>query len=445
MYRRLATASALVPLAFALLGLAAWMTGRLQLASLRAEFIPMAPATTAAFVLVSATLIALAFGQGTTTRNVARVAAVVVFTFASMGVLEFFGVASVSDWEAAIIGQFGTFGAVPLARMSPLTATTFALVGLALGFLTGARWRAVRDLGGVLGSLTLLMGSTVALGYAYGAPLLYGGAVIPMALSTGLAFMGTGVALVALAGPASLPLRPFSRGALRAALAETEGKRAEKALHESEVLARTLVEHLPQRIFVKDRNSHYVFCNPAYARDLGIELGEIAGKDDFAFFPQNLAEAYRADDRTVMADGTIRDLDEQYEQAGKARWIHTTKVPYRDEQGEIIGVLGIFEDISDRKRAEAEHKHFNDEIQLQRLRVFKATMRTVQDIVNNLLNGLQLAHLEGEGQPPGEAQALVDQMIQEAAVKLKMLGDLEVVKEKEMITGLGIDYPSATS
>jgi PAS domain S-box-containing protein len=560
-YRRLATASALIPLAFALLGLAAWITGRLRLASLRTEFIPMAPTTAVVFVLVSAALIAVAFGQGTTMRNAVRAAACLVFIFACVGHLEF---------ETAFIGQFGTFGAVPLARMSPLTATTFALIGLALGCLTNARTQAVRDLGGVLGSLALLMGSTVALGYAYGAPLLYGGTVIPMALTTGLAFMGTGVALVALAGPTSLPLRPFSQGAIKAALAETERKRAEKALAESqgelkaifdaapdgiliaetesgrfqsanasicrmlgyshdemlnlgvsdlhrkedaahgvqeferhakwnsavsadqplkkkdgsiffadinsapvtlggkrflvgiirdvterkraeealrqgEILSSSLVEHLPQRIFVKDRNSHYVFCNSPYALDLGIEQKQIVGKDDFAFFPQKLAEAYRADDRTVMADGTIKDLEERYEGAGETRWIHTTKVPYRDGQGEIIGVLGIFDDITDRKRAEEELKHHNDDIQLHRLRVFRATMRTVQDIVNNLLNGLQLVHLEAEAAPPAEKQTLVGQVIQEAAVKLKSLGDLETIQEREMAIGLGIDYPGAAS
>ena len=123
----------------------------------------------------------------------------------------------------------------------------------------------------------------------------------------------------------------------------------------------------------------------------------------------------------------------------------TERFPYRDEQGEIIGVLGIFEDITDRKRAEEELRHHNDEIQLQRLRVFKATMRTVQDIVNNLLNGLQLVHLEAEAAPPAEMQTLVGQVIQDAAVKLKSLGDLETIKEKEMDIGLGIDYPGATS
>src|SRR5258705_8618847 len=101
--------------------------------------------------------------------------------------------------------------------------------------------------------------------------------------------------------------------------------------------------------------------------------------------------------------------------------------------------LIMAQDITERKRAEAELKRLNDEIHLQRLRVFKATMRTVQDIVNNLLNGLQLVQLEAESQPRAETQALVDQVIQEAAVKLKTLGNLETVKEKEMTIGLGID------
>ena len=109
--------------------------------------------------------------------------------------------------------------------------------------------------------------------------------------------------------------------------------------------------------------------------------------------------------------------------------------------------LGISRDITERMRNEAaaEFKRVNDEIQLQRLRVFKATMRTVQDIVNNLLNGLQLVHLEAAGHVPAEVLAVVDRAIQEAAVKLKTLADLETVTEKEMSLGLGIDYPGSGS
>jgi hypothetical protein len=72
-------------------------------------------------------------------------------------------------------------------------------------------------------------------------------------------------------------------------------------------------------------------------------------------------------------------------------------------------------------------------------------MRTVQDIVNNLLNGLQLVHLEGEGHMPADMVTMVDRMIQEAALKLKTLGDLERINEKETAIGLGIDYPGSVS
>ena len=62
-----------------------------------------------------------------------------------------------------------------------------------------------------------------------------------------------------------------------------------------------------------------------------------------------------------------------------------------------------------------------------------------------MLNSFQFVRLEGEGQLPAELLALVDQMVQEASVKLKTLGDLEMVNEKEMAVGTGIDYPGAGS
>lgn len=113
--------------------------------------------------------------------------------------------------------------------------------------------------------------------------------------------------------------------------------------------------------------------------------------------------------------------------------------------GEPIRGVGISQDITERKRHDAGLQRLSNEIQLQRLRAFKATMRTVQDIVNNLLNGFQLVHLDAEGQQHIEMRMLVDQTIQEAAVKLKALGDLETVTEREVAIGLGIDYPGADS
>jgi len=134
--------------------------------------------------------------------------------------------------------------------------------------------------------------------------------------------------------------------------------------------------------------------------------------------------------RTICADGTVG-------------WLSGAGRVLLGEHGEPVRAVGISQSVTARKSAEAELRRLNDEIQLQRLRVFKATMRTVQDIVNNLLNGFQLVQIAAEGQLPAEMLTLIDQMIQEASVKLKALGDLETVKEKEMAVGPGIEYPGS--
>ncbi|MGO8878958.1 MAG: PAS domain S-box protein [Desulfomonilaceae bacterium] len=144
----------------------------------------------------------------------------------------------------------------------------------------------------------------------------------------------------------------------------TERKQAEEALRESEQRYRGLVEHLPQRIFIKDRNSVYLSCNGNYASDLGITPEEIVGKDDFAFHPPELAQAYRSDDQACMDTGMASVTEKLYQLAGEDRWAHTIKVPYHDRQGLVIGVLGIFEDITERKRVEeqlqrSEEKYLN--------------------------------------------------------------------------------------
>ncbi len=117
--------------------------------------------------------------------------------------------------------------------------------------------------------------------------------------------------------------------------------------------------------------------------------------------------------------------------------------PMTDPGGRVIGVSAIARDITERRAAEAERKRLNDEIQLQRLRVFRATMTTVQDIVNNFLTSLQLVRMEAEGRLTPEILTLFDGMIEDAASKLRTLGDLETVKEKDMEIGSGIEYPSS--
>ncbi len=133
-----------------------------------------------------------------------------------------------------------------------------------------------------------------------------------------------------------------------------ERKRASEALHESESKSRTLLENLPQKIFFKDKNSVYISCNENYARDLKIKSDEIAGRTDHDFYPKELAEKYQADDKRIMKSGNTKDIEEEYAHDGQKAFVHTVKTPVKDEKGNVVGILGIFWDITERKKAEEE-------------------------------------------------------------------------------------------
>ena len=129
-------------------------------------------------------------------------------------------------------------------------------------------------------------------------------------------------------------------------------KRAEQLLRGSRLEYRTLFEHIPQKFLHKDRESTYISCNDLFARDLGIPAADVAGKTDFDFFPRELAEKYRADDRLVIETGREIEVEEDYVEDGNSRTVLTRKVPLLDDNGEVRGVIGVFTDITDRKRAE---------------------------------------------------------------------------------------------
>ncbi len=129
---------------------------------------------------------------------------------------------------------------------------------------------------------------------------------------------------------------------------------AEKALSESELKYKILFENLPQKIFYKDARSVYISCNSNYAADLGISPSAIAGRTDYDFYPRDIADRYRQDDRRVIETGNIIDREETGMHGGREAVVHTIKAPVCDEGGRRIGLLGIFRDITERKRMERE-------------------------------------------------------------------------------------------
>ncbi|KAB2832804.1 MAG: PAS domain-containing protein, partial [Candidatus Brocadia sp.] len=133
-----------------------------------------------------------------------------------------------------------------------------------------------------------------------------------------------------------------------------EHKRMEEVLRISEGKYRMLLENLPQRIFYKDENLRYVSCNENYARDLKIHADEIQGKTDYDFYPEVLAEKYRSDDKRIMRLKKTEEIEEKYINNGQELTVHTVKTPIRDEKGSVIGVLGIFWDITEKIALQTE-------------------------------------------------------------------------------------------
>jgi PAS domain S-box-containing protein len=134
-----------------------------------------------------------------------------------------------------------------------------------------------------------------------------------------------------------------------------ERKRAEEALEREHALVCTLIDNVPDRIYVKDRASRFLLNNLAHLQALGAKSqDEVIGKTDLDLRPKEIAEQYWVDDQRVLESGEpLLDLEEPtILPNGKQGWLLTTKVPLRDQQGNISGLVGISRDITERKRVE---------------------------------------------------------------------------------------------
>jgi PAS domain S-box-containing protein len=151
--------------------------------------------------------------------------------------------------------------------------------------------------------------------------------------------------------------RSFPAGNLIYASARdiTERKRAEEALRESRNLLRAILDTIPVRVFWKDRDLKYLGCNQPFALDAGVGSPEdIVGKNDHQMGWQEQADLYRSDDRQVLESGKpkLNYEEPQTTPDGRRIWLRTNKVPLQGIDGTIYGVLGTYEDITERKKAE---------------------------------------------------------------------------------------------
>jgi PAS domain S-box-containing protein len=132
----------------------------------------------------------------------------------------------------------------------------------------------------------------------------------------------------------------------------SERRRAEEELERTASLLRAVADETTDAVFVKDKGGKYLLMNEAAARFVGKSVAEVLGKDDTALFDPDSARRLMERDQRVMESGRAETMEQVLTAAGVTRAFQSTKAPYRDSSGNVIGLVGISRDITEHKRAE---------------------------------------------------------------------------------------------
>lgn len=170
----------------------------------------------------------------------------------------------------------------------------------------------------------------------------------------------------------------------------TERKKAELELAEERNLLRTLIDNLPDFVYVKDTESRFLVANDTVAQMMGAGSdGNLLGKTDHDFFPSDQADKFRKDEMIVLNSGVpVIDIEETLtDSSGQERMIKTTKVPFKNLDNEVVGIIGIGHDITNLRNAEIEKKHLEKQLQhAQKMETIGTLTAGIAHDFNNLLS-----------------------------------------------------------
>lgn len=180
--------------------------------------------------------------------------------------------------------------------------------------------------------------------------------VIVLSIVVGVLALFTGYAMA----------RTIGKNTQQIMVATDQLKKSESALKESERFLNSIIENIPNMVFVKETPElRYLMFNRAGEKMLGVETGFVKDKSDYDFFPKSMADFFRSKDIEVMQSKQLLDIPEEQVQTkgGAIRIFHTKKIPILDEEGNPKYLLGISEDITEQKQAEDRIRELNAELE----------------------------------------------------------------------------------
>jgi PAS domain S-box-containing protein len=186
----------------------------------------------------------------------------------------------------------------------------------------------------------------------------------------------------------------------------TARKQAEEALQRQQEELQIILDTVPAMIFYKDKENRFIRTNKALAEATGLSKEEIDGKSLFDLYPSQADDYWKDDQEVVRSGNRKRNIVETMETPEGVRWVQTDKIPYRDDQGNIIGIIGFSVDITERKWAEeslqASHRFLEIANRHKRMApLLDAFVVEVKNLTGCEAVGIRI--LQGNGDVPYEA------------------------------------------
>jgi len=406
---RLAQGCAGAAFAVALLAETGWLFHVRSLTGAWGHYFPMAPVSAVAVLLLSSGVFIRSRWRAHPMSQPLALTVAGLVTLLGLLILARFiaGFDSGVEW---VLSRSAAPGWTPVSRMSPLTAGMLVLEGAALMLLTGAgRWRRASTGAAALALLGTVASLVVLVGYAYGAPLMYGASTIPVSLPTGLAFVFMGVGLIGMAAPgvpaldawsgdsirglllraflpailaiillegcldafqpAAAPLNPalwhsiaaMVAGAVVVVIIGWTARRTGGALDDavetlrgSEERFRRMFQHSAAGMVLVSPGLRFLQVNPTFCKLLGYAESELLGKtfQDFTF-PEDRPVGAAQVRRVLAGEAEMFHFEKRYlRKDGTVVWGLVSSTLIRDSQGKPLHFVTQIQDITEGKRAE---------------------------------------------------------------------------------------------